>query len=330
MNLKTTYLGLKLDSPLMAGSSPLANDLDMIRRLEDAGSSAIVMPSLFEEQITREQFGTIYDLEAGSESFAEATTYFARVDDLRLGPDNYLDQVRKVKAAVKVPVIASLNGVTPSGWVEFATQIQQAGADALELNLYYLATTPLETGEAVERQLLDVVRMVKACVTLPVAVKLSPFFTSLCHFAKSLEAAGADALVLFNRFYQPDLDIEALEVEPSLNLSTPSTLRLRLRWLAMLHSQIGIPMAVSGGVHTADGALKATMAGATTVQLVSALLLHGPELIETLRRDLLQWMEEHEYDSLEQMRGSLSLTKCPNPQAFERANYMRVLAGWKA
>jgi len=330
MNMKTDYLGLHLEHPLMVGASPLANDMDMVRRMEDAGTAAITMPSLFEEQITREQSGTLYDMESGAESFAEATSYFAHVDDLRLGPDNYLDQIRKVKAAVKVPVIASLNGVTASGWLDFAKQIQQAGADALELNIYYLATNPLETADIVERRMLDIVRTVRADVTLPLAVKLSPFFTSLAHFAKVLEGAGADAVVLFNRFYQPDLDIEALEVEPSLNLSSASTLRLRLRWLAVLHSHINIPMAVSGGVHTAEGALKATMAGATGIQMVSALLMHGPERLKAVREGMAQWMEEHEYESLEQMRGSLSLLKCPNPQAFERANYMRVLAGWKA
>ena len=330
MNMKTEYLGLHLEHPLMVGASPLANDMDMVRRMEDAGTAAITMPSLFEEQITREQHGTLYDMESGAESFAEATSYFAHVDDLRLGPDNYLDQIRKVKAAVKVPVIASLNGVTASGWLDFAKQIQQAGADALELNIYYLATSPLETAEIVERRMLDIVRTVRADVTLPLAVKLSPFFTSLAHFAKVLEGAGADAVVLFNRFYQPDLDIEALEVEPSLNLSSASTLRLRLRWLAVLHSHINIPMTVSGGVHTAEGALKATMAGATGIQLVSALLMHGPERLKAVREGMAQWMEEHEYESLDQMRGSLSLLKCPNPQAFERANYMRVLAGWKA
>ena len=330
MNLKTNYLGLQLAHPLMVGASPLGNDLDMVRRLEDAGSAAITMPSLFEEQITREQFGTLYDLESGSESFAEATSYFANVGELRLGPETYLEQIAKVKKAVKVPVIASLNGVTASGWLDFAKQIQQAGADALELNLYYLASNPLETSEMVERRQLEIVRTVKSNVTIPLAVKLSPFFTSLAHFVKVLEGAGADGVVLFNRFYQPDLDIEALEVEPSLNLSSPSTLRLRLRWLAMLYSQISIPMAVSGGVHSGEGAIKATMAGATGIQMVSTLLQNGPERLKTIREEMVSWMEEHEYESLDQMRGSLSLTKCPNPQAFERANYMRVLAGWKA
>jgi dihydroorotate dehydrogenase (fumarate) len=330
MNLKTTYLGLPLDSPLMAGASPLANDLDMVRRLEDAGSAAIVMPSLFEEQITREQFGTIYDLEAGSESFAEATTYFAHTEDLRLGPEPYLEQIHRIKAAVKVPVIASLNGVTPSGWLEFAKRIQEAGADALELNLYYLASDPEESAAEVEGCMLDAVRTVRASVTLPLAVKLSPFFTSLLHFARALEGAGADALVLFNRFYQPDLDIEALEATPSLCLSGPTALRLRLRWLGMLFGRVDLPLAVTGGVHSAEDALKATMAGATGIQMVSALLEQGPEHLRKVRTDMLAWMEEHEYESLDQMRGSLSLLKVPNPQALERANYMRVLAGWEA
>ena len=330
MNLKTTYLGMQLEHPLMVGACPLANDLDMVRRLEDSGVAAITMPSLFEEQITREQFGTLYDLEAGSESFAEATSYFANISEVRLGPDNYLDQIRKVKAAVKVPVVASLNGVTASGWLDFAKKIQQAGADALELNLYTLATDPLETAEIVERRELEIIRTVKSSVSIPLAVKLSPFYTSLPHFVKVMEGAGADAVVLFNRFYQPDLDIEALEVEPSLSLSTNSTLRLRLRWLAVLHSHIGMTMTVSGGVHSGESAIKATMAGATGIQLVSALLMHGPERLKTIREEMVNWMEEHEYESLDQMRGSLSLTKCPNPQAFERSNYMRVLAGWKA
>lgn len=330
MNLNTQYLGLQLESPLMAGASPMGNDLDLVRRLEDAGSAAITLPSLFEEQITREQNGTLYDLEAGSESFAEATTYFANLGEVKEGPANYLEQIGKVKRAVKVPVIASLNGITASGWTDYAKQIEQAGADALELNLYYLSTSILETSDTIEKRLLEIVRSVKSGLGIPLVVKLSPFFTSLAQFAKSLEGAGADGLVLFNRFYQPDLDIEALEVEPSLNLSSPSTLRLRLRWLAMLHGQIGVPMAVSGGIHSGTDAIKATMAGATGIQMVSELLMQGPERIKAVRQGMIRWMEEHEYESLDQMRGSLSLTRCPNPQAFERANYMRVLAGWKA
>ncbi|NTV73955.1 MAG: dihydroorotate dehydrogenase-like protein [Holophaga sp.] len=330
MNMKTTYLGLQLDHPIMAGASPLGADLDAVRRLEDAGAAAITLPSLFEEQITREESGTLYDLDGHANSFAEATSYFPTVDEMTLGPESYLNQLRRVKAAVKVPVIGSLNGITNSGWLDYARKMEQAGADALELNIYYLATNPFETADMVEKRTLEIVRTVKSSVKIPVAVKLSPFFSSLAHFAKVLEGSGADALVLFNRFYQPDLDIENLEVVPALQLSSSSTLRMRLRWLALLYSHISMPMAVTGGVHTAEDAVKATMAGATGIQMVSATLKHGPERITEVRDGLAAWMEEHEYESLEQMRGSLSLMKCPNPQAFERANYMRVLAGWKA
>jgi dihydroorotate dehydrogenase (fumarate) len=330
MDLTTKYLGLKLTSPLMVGSSPLVWDLGVVKRLEDAGASAIVMQSLFEEQITREQFGTIMDMELHAESTAEAISYFPTADELKMGPDNYLDTIRKIKAAVQVPVIASLNGITPKGWLDYAKLIQQAGADALELNVYYLPTNPLETSEAVERRTLEIIRMVKSSITLPVAVKLSPYFSSMAHFAKVLEGAGADALVLFNRFYQPDIDIENLEVVSSLELSGPSTLRLRMRWLAILYSHIQIPMIASGGIHSAEDAIKAIMTGATGLQMVSAILKHGPDQIRKVREDMARWMEEHEYESLDQMRGSMSLMKSPNPAAFERANYMRVLSGWKA
>jgi len=304
--------------------------MDAVRRLEDSGAAAIVMQSLFEEQITREQFGTIMDMELHADSFAEAVSYFPTADEMKTGPDNYLDAIRKIKAAVKIPVVASLNGTTPKGWLDYAKQIQAAGADALELNVYYLPTNPLETSDAVERRTLEIIRMVKSSVSLPVAVKLSPYFSSMAHFAKVVESAGADALVLFNRFYQPDIDIENLDVVPSLDLSGPSTLRLRMRWLAILYSHIKIPMAASGGVHSAQDAIKAVMAGATGVQMVSALLKHGPAHIGQVKEEMVRWMEEHEYESIDQMRGSMSLMKSPNPAAFERANYMRVLTGWKA
>jgi len=329
MDLTVSYLGLRLPHPLMAGASPLSFDLGAVKRLEDAGASAIVMQSLFEEQITREQFGTIMDMELHAESFAEAISYFPTSEELKMGPDNYLEMIRKIKSAVKLPVIASLNGTTSKGWLDYAKQIQEAGADALELNVYYLPTNPLETSEAVERRTLDIVRMVKSYVTLPVAVKLSPYYSSMAHFAKVVESAGADALVLFNRFYQPDIDIENLEVVSSLELSGPSTLRLRMRWLAILYSHIKVPMAVSGGIHSAEDAIKATMTGATAIQMTSALLKHGPERLKIVREGMIRWMEEHEYESLAQMRGSMSLMKSPNPAAFERANYMRVLSGWK-
>jgi len=330
MNLKTSYLGLELSSPLMAGASPLVDDMDAAKRLEDAGAGALVMHSLFEEQITREQFGTIQDMELHSESFAEALSYFPKVEDYRLGPDAYLEQIRKLKQTVKVPVIASLNGTTPMGWLDHAKLIEQAGADALELNVYYLATNPLETSDAVERRTLDIVHTVKRSVKIPVAVKLSPFFSSLAHFTKVLEGTGVDGLVLFNRFYQPDIDIEALEPTSTLQLSTSADLLLRLRWLAILHGHLKMPMAVSGGVHTSEDAIKAIMTGASAVQMVSALLQRGPAYLKTVREGMSTWMDEHEYESVAQMRGSMSLLKSPNPAAFERANYMRILSGWRA
>ena len=329
MDLSTTYLGLKLAHPLMAGASPLVDDLDTVKRLEDAGASALVMHSLFEEQITREQAGTIMDMELHADSHAEALSYFPGVDEFRLGPDQYLEQIGRIKAAVGIPVIASLNGITPAGWLRYGKLMEQAGADALELNVYYLATDPAESAAAAEKRTLDIVRNVKAEVKLPVAVKLSPFFSSLAHFAGELEAAGADGLVLFNRFYQPDIDPEALEALPSLQLSSSQDLLLRLRWLAILHGHLRGSLAVSGGVHTGLDALKAVMAGASGVQMVSALLLHGPERLAQVRADLADWLEEHEYESLQQALGSMSLQKCPNPQAFTRANYMRILQGWR-
>lgn len=330
MNLSTTYLGLKLAHPLMAGASPMVDDMGMVKRLEDAGASAIVMHSLFEEQITREEQGTIMDLELSSNSSAEAISFFPKPDEFRLGPEKYLEQLRRIKEAVAVPVIASLNGTTPAGWLHYGKLMEDAGADALELNVYYLAMDPAETAAAVEKRTLDAVRAVKSQVKIPVAVKLSPFFSSLAHFAVELEAAGADGLVLFNRFFQPDINVEELTAEPCLQLSGPEDLLLRLRWLAVLHNHVKGSLAVTGGVHDGIGALKAVMAGADAVQMVSALLIHGPERLAQSRATLAEWLEEHEYESLAQARGSMSLQKCPNTQAFTRANYMRILNGWKA
>ena len=329
MDLKTSYLGLQLAHPLMAGASPLVDDIGMVKRLEDAGASGIVMHSLFEEQITREEQGTLMDMELHANSNAEAVSYFPQPDDFRLGPERYLEQLRRIKEAVAVPVIASLNGTTAAGWLHYAQLMEQAGADALELNVYYIATDAKESAADVEKRTLDVVRTVKAQVKIPVAVKLSPFFSSLAHFAGELEAAGADGLVLFNRFFQPDINVEELLAEPSLQLSGPSDLLLRLRWLAVLHGRIKGSLAVTGGVHDGIGALKAVMAGADAVQMVSALLIHGPERLAQTRATLAEWLEEHEYESLAQARGSMSLLKSPNPQAFTRANYMRILNGWK-
>jgi len=330
MDLTTTYLGLTLAHPLMVGASPLVDDMGMVKRLEDAGAAAIVLHSLFEEQITREEQGTIMDMQLSSNASAEALSYFPQPDDFRLGPERYLEQIQRIKAAVSVPVIASLNGTTPAGWLHYGKLMEEAGADALELNVYYIPTDAQESATAVEKRTLDIVRAVKAEVKIPVAVKLSPFFSSLAHFAAELEAAGADGLVLFNRFFQPDINVEELVAEPSLQLSGPSDLLLRLRWLAVLHGRVKGSLAVTGGVHDGIGALKAVMAGADGVQMVSALLIHGPEWLAQARTTLAEWLEAHDYESLAQAKGSMSLLKCPNPQAFTRANYMRILNGWKA
>ena len=329
MSLSTQYLGLKLAHPFMPGASPLVDDLDMVRRLEDAGASAIVMHSLFEEQISREQYATIYHMELYADAFAEVRSYFPGADEFALGPDQYLEQVRRIKAAVGVPVIASLNGATAGGWTRYAQLIQEAGADALELNVYYMATDPGESSWDVEKRVLEVLRCVKETVTIPVAMKLSPFYSALASFARSLEAAGADGLVLFNRFYQPDIDLEALEVVPKVNLSTSQELLLRLRWLSILSPAVRMSLACSGGVHTHEDALKAVMCGAHAVQIVSALLRHGPGALRRIREDFARWMEEHEYASLRQVQGSMNLSRCPDPTAFERANYMRVLQSWR-
>jgi len=329
MDLSTTYLGFKLPNPLMPGASPLVDDLDNVKRLEDAGAAAIVMHSLFEEQITHEQLGHLHAVEMHEDSFAEALSYFPRAEEYRLGPEKYLEQIRKIKATVKVPVIASLNGTSPAGWLDYAKLIEQAGADALELNVYYLATQAWETSESVERRTLEAVRVVKGAIKIPVAVKLSPFYSALANLAKQLDEAGADALVLFNRFYQPDIDVEELEVVPSLQLSDSSELLLRLRWLAILSGHVKGSLACSGGVHSPLDAIKAVMAGAHAVQLVSALLKREPAYLQTVRTGMERWMEEHEYSSLSQMHASMSHQKSPNPQALERANYMRILQGWR-
>jgi dihydroorotate dehydrogenase (fumarate) len=329
MDLSTTYLGFSLPSPLMPGASPLVDDLDTVKRLEDAGASAIVMHSLFEEQITREQLASVRNILVHENSFAEALSYFPRVDEYALGPDRYLEQIQRIKAMVGVPVIGSLNGTTPEGWLAYAKQIQEAGADAVEINFYHVATDPKETGADVERRLIEVVRLVKAAVTIPVAVKVSPFFSSLPHLAQQLDGLGADGLVLFNRFYQPDIDPEALEAVPRLNLSTSDDLLLRVRALATLSGRVEASLAATGGVHTSLDALKAVMAGAHAVQMVAALLQHGPQHLRVVREELARWLQDHEYASLRQAQGSMSLEHCPDPEAFERGNYMRVLQTWR-
>lgn len=329
MDLSTTYLGFRLRNPLMPGSSPMADQLDWVKRLEDAGASAITLRSVFEEQITHEQQGMIHHMEVHENAFAEALSYFPHVEDFAFGPSQYLEQIRKVKAAIGIPVIASLNGTTSEGWLDYAKQIEQAGADALELNVYLIATDPAETGGHVERRVLEIARTVKHNVRIPVAVKLSPFFSSVTHLAHQLDMAGADGLVLFNRFYQPDIDLDALEVVPRLQLSTSSELLLRLHWVAMLSGKIHASLAISGGVHAGEDAIKAVMAGAHAVQIVSSLLQNGPGHLRVILDEMTRWMEGHGYQSIEQMRGSMSLERSPDPAAFERGNYMKVLKSWR-
>ncbi len=330
MDLSTTYLGLRLPSPLVVGASPLCDDLDMVRRLEDAGAAAIVMHSVFEEQIVRERTRTAADLDAHVDAFAEASSFLPRPPEFHLAPDEYLDQIRRIRAAVAIPVIGSLNGVTAAGWLDYAKLIQDAGASALELNTYYIASDPSQDSASVERRTLDIVRAVKRAVTLPVAVKLSPFFSALAHLAAALEAAGADGLVLFNRFYQPDIDIVELEVRPVHHVSDPSELLLRLRWLAILSGQQRrLDLAATGGVHGAHDVIKAVMAGAHAVQLVSALLVHGPAHLRTVHDSVARMLDELGYASLAEMRGCMNLARCPDASALERANYVRVLHSWR-
>jgi dihydroorotate dehydrogenase (fumarate) len=329
MDLGTTYLGLRLPHPFMPGASPLVDDIDNVKRLEDAGAAAIVMHSLFEEQIVREQLNTFIHTDRHGESFAEATSFFPRPDSFALGPEEYLHQIARIKTTVSCPVIGSLNGTSLGGWLDYAKAIEQAGADALELNVYAVRGDFDETAEDVESRTIEMVKAVKSSVRLPLAVKLSPFYTSLAHFAKRLDGAGADGLVLFNRFYQPDIDPSELVTTRALHLSNSSELPLRLRWLALLSNRIRPSLAVSGGVHTAVDAVKALMAGAHAVQVVSALLQRGPRYLRALREHVMAWMEEHEYGSLDELRGSMNFEMCPDPSVYERANYMLTLQSWR-
>ncbi len=325
VDLTTTYLGLTLKNPLVASASPLSKKVDTVRRLEDAGISAVVMYSLFEEQISHESHALDHFLSHGSESFAEALTYFPDLDHYNIGPDEYLNLIRKLKQSVSIPVIGSLNGVSAGGWVDHARMIEQAGADALELNIYYLPTDAALPATELEQAYVDLVAAVRKQIRIPLAVKLSPYFTALPHFASALVGAGANALVLFNRFYQPDLDIETLEVLPTLDLSTSAELRLPLRWTALLYGRIKADLALTTGVHTATDVVKATMAGANVTMLASELIAHGPARAAEIAADLEQWLVKYEYTSIKQMRGSMSQQNVAEPAAFERANYMKAL-----
>ena len=328
IDLTTGYLGLKLRTPLAASSSPYCKDLANILRLEDAGASAIVLHSLFEEQIQVESGELDRYLTESAESTGEAMSYFPEMLSYNLGPEPYLNHLRKAKESVDVPIIGSLNGVSTGGWIRYAQMMEQAGADAIELNIYYMPTDLEMTGVKVEEMYFDLVSHVKASVRIPVAVKLGPYFTSFAHMATRLDAAGADAIVLFNRFYQPDFDLESLEVVPNLVLSDSSELRLRLHWTALLYNRIRPDLAITGGIHTAEDVVKGVMAGARSTMMTSALLRHGIKYLEKVEEDLIEWMEVHEYESIRQMRGSMSSQSVAEPAAFERANYMKVLSSY--
>ena len=328
MDLSTTYLGLKLRTPLVPSASPLSEEVDNIKRLEDAGASAVVLYSLFEEQLRRDRMELAQNMEQGTESFAEALTYFPEPEELKLGPEEYLKHIARAKEAVSIPIIASLNGSSAGGWTEYASQIQQAGADALELNIYYIPTDMELSGSQVEQTYVDILKAVKAQVSIPVAVKLSPFFSSFANMAKRLDDAGANGLVLFNRFYQPDINLESLEINPNILLSTPMAMRVPLRWVALLFGKLKANLAATSGIHRASDVLKMLMAGADVTQLCSVLLRHGARQLTAIEKDLVAWMEEHEYESVGQLKGSLSQRNCEDPTAFERAQYMRAISSY--
>ena len=327
-DLSTSYLGLSLKNPLVVSPSPLCEDLGAIRKMEDAGASAVVLHSLFEEQLSINSQDLDRFLTSGTESFAEALSYFPDMGQFKLGPEAYLEHIQKAKKAVKIPIIGSLNGVSTGGWVSFAKKIEQAGADALELNVYYIATDPDMSGAQVEQMYADLVRDVRASLKIPIAVKLGPYFSSMASVARRLDQAGANGLVLFNRFYQPDFDLEKLEVTPNLNLSRSEELRLRLCWVAILSGRIKADMAITGGVHTAEDVIKSMMAGAKVAMMTSALLKNGIEHLKTVREGITAWMEKHEYASIRQMQGSMSQKSVAEPAAFVRANYMKVLRSY--
>ncbi len=325
VDLSTTYLGLELKNPLVASASPLSKNLDSVRRLEDAGVSAVVMYSLFEEQIQHESRALDFFLDQGTEQFAEAITYFPDLEHYNIGPESYLELIQKIKRAVGIPVIGSLNGISTGGWVDYGRKIQVAGADALELNIYNIPTDVYTSAQQVEDEYVELVAEMRKQITIPLAVKLSPYFSALPHFANRLVQAGANGLVLFNRFYQPDLDIETLEVAPNLVLSTSDELRLPLRWIAILYGRIQADLALTSGVHTAEDVVKAMMAGARVAMTTSALLHEGPGKATEILQNLTTWLESHDYESIRQMCGSMSQRAVSDPSTFERANYMKAL-----
>lgn len=329
LDLSTTYLGLRLKNPLVPSASPLSRSFDTMRRLEDSGASAVVMYSLFEEQVMHEEAELHHYLSYGTESFAEAISYLPKAEEYNLEPDEYLNLLRRGAESLSVPIIASLNGISTGGWIDYAKMMQEAGADAIELNVYYIPTDPALDAEDVEARYLDVLRAVKGAVKIPVAIKLSPFFSSTANMAQRLVNAGADGLVLFNRFHQPDIDLEELEVKPGVVLSDSSANRLPMRWIAVLHGEITTSLAASGGIHTAEDVIKMIMVGADVTMMCSALLKHGPEYLGDVLAEVQEWMGEREYESVSQMKGSMSYRSVANPSAFERANYMKALNNYR-
>jgi dihydroorotate dehydrogenase (fumarate) len=326
IDLSTHYLGMKLRTPLVSSASPLSKEISNIRRLEDAGASAIVLSSLFEEQLRLETLQLDNRLSAGTDSFPEALSFLPEASDFQLGPEAYLKHIRNAKEVVSVPIIASLNGSTVGGWTEYARQIEQAGADALECNIYFIPTDMELTGAAIEQTYIEILRAVKSATSIPVAIKLSPFFSNMANMAKRLDDNGADGLVLFNRFYQPDIDLEQLEIRPNVLLSTPQALRLPLTWVGILYSRVKASLAATSGIHTHEDALKVIMAGADVAMVCSVLYRNGIHYLKEVERGLIRWMEEHEYESVHQMQGSMSQLRCADPSAFERAQYMRAIS----
>ena len=328
MNLTTNYLGINLRTPLVPSASPLTEKIDNVKRMEDAGAAAVVFHSLFEEQVRRDRHDLQYYLDQGTESYAESLTYFPEHADFKVGPEAYLEHIAQAKAAVAIPIIGSLNGTTFGGWTKYAREIEHAGADALELNIYSIPSDPEQSAEDIESHYLTILATIKAQVKIPVAVKLSPFFTNFAQFARRADRHGANALVLFNRFYQPDIELETLEISPNVLLSTPMAMRLPMRWIAMLYGRIGANLAATSGIHRATDALKMLMAGADVTMLCSILLRRGIEHLKVIEREMSEWMEEHEYESVQQLKGSMSQKNCPDPSAFERAQYMRALQSY--
>lgn len=329
MDLSTTYLGLNLDNPVVPSASPLSKSLDGIKRLHEAGAGAIVMHSLFEEQINANSLEIDHFLSSGTESFGEALSYFPEMDSYEVGPDSYLEHIREAKECISIPVIGSLNGVSSGGWVSYAKMIEEAGADALELNIYYIPTDPDKSGVEIESVYLEIIREICQSVRIPVAVKFGPFFSSIPNMAKKMTQVGARGLVMFNRFYQPDFDIQEMEVVPNLILSNSDELRLPLRWTAILYKKLKADIAITSGVHNGTDVIKGILAGANITMLASELLVHGIHRITEIKSEITHWMEDYEYESISQMRGSMSQINTPEPAAFERANYMKVLQSLK-